>query len=472
MTNANQPRRLLLKGATVMTLDASRPRHERLDVLVEDGRIASLGLSMNVDDAEVVDIEGHLLLPGFVDTHRHSWQTGIRGVAADWSLLEYVRNIRMGYARAYRPEDVYASVLVGLLEALDAGITSLCDYCHIMNSPAHADAGLDAFAASGIRGIFSYGFYDVPLEQPSFKSHGDRLVDAARIARVFASRPSGTMALGVALTEGGLVTPDQMRAEVMFARDHGLRMTAHMGTLSTPDTVGRMHAQSLLGPDMLHVHCNFSSDEELAMIRDTGGAVSITPETELQMGMGFPVTGRLLKLGMRPSIGIDIVSDYAGDMFSQMRLALQTERALRNESTLRERKMPATISPTALEALRFATIDGASAMGLAREVGSIEIGKAADLITLRTDGLHYMPPAEPVAAVVLQARAPDVANVLIGGRFVKRDGSLLGFDLDALRKRIGDSARHLRATTAAQQAVATSTTSAYSAAIAGIVDEH
>lgn len=111
-------------------------------------------------------------------------------------------------------------------------------------------------------------------------------------------------------------------------------------------------------------------------------------------------------------------------------------------------------------------------MGLAREVGSIEIGKAADLITLRTDGLHYMPPAEPVAAVVLQARAPDVANVLIGGRFVKRDGSLLGFDLDALRKRIGDSARHLRATTAAQQAVATSTTSAYSAAIAGIVDEH
>lgn len=464
--------RLLVRGATVITLAPGRLRHEQVDVMIEHGRIAAIGSDLASGDAQVLDATGQILIPGFIDTHRHSWQTGIRGVAADWSLLEYVRNIRMGYARAYRPEDVYASVLVGALEAIDAGITSMCDFCHIMNSPAHADAAIDAFAASGIRGILSYGFYDVPLEQPAFRSHEERLADAARIARAFSSRPAGVMTVGTALTEGGLVTIEQTRAEVRVSREHGLRMTAHMGTLSTPDTVGRMHAAGLLGPDILHVHCNFSSDEELALVRDSGAAVSVTPETELQMGMGFPVTGRLLRLGMRPSLGIDIVSDYSGDMFSQMRIALQTERALRNEPVLRERKMPPTVSPTVLEALQFATLNGATAMGSAAEVGSIEVGKSADLVTLRTDGLHYMPPAEPVAAVVLQARAGDVHNVMVAGRMLKHEGRLVGWDMSALRSRIGASAAHLREGAVAQKAVNTSTTSAYSSAIASIVDEH
>lgn len=472
MTLSIPAQRTLLLGGTAVTLAAGRPRAERLDLLIENGRIAAMAPTLaDIEDAERVDVSGHLVIPGFVDTHRHSWQTGIRGVAADWSLLEYVRHIRMGYARAYRAEDVHVSVLVGALEALDAGITSMCDFCHIMNSPAHADAAIDAFGASGIRGLLSYGFYDVPLAEPSFRAHEQRLADAARVARAFAQRPSAVMRLGVALTEAGLVTAAQTRAEIALAREHGLRITAHMGTLSTPDAVGRLGADGLLGPDILHVHCNFSSDDELAQIRDSGGAVSVTPETELQMGMGFPVTGRLLRLGMRPSLGIDIVSDYSGDMFSQMRIALQTERALRNEPTLRERKMPATISPTVLDALSFATRDGAAAMALDGEVGTLEPGKAADIVTLRTDGLHHMPPAEAVAAVVLQARPSDVANVWVAGRRIKADGRLLGWDLAALRERMADSARHLAETVAHQQAVATSTTSAYSSAIANIVVE-
>ncbi len=464
----------VLHGGTVVSLATGRPRSEQADLLVRDGRIVAIappGALADTDVAEHVDVSGRLLIPGFVDTHRHSWQTGIRGVAADWSLLEYVRNIRMGYARAYRPEDVYASVLVGLLEALDGGITALCDFCHIMNSPAHADAALAAFEDSGLRGLLCYGFYDVPLETPSFRSHAERIADLARLARRFDTHPRGPMRLGVALTETGLVTPDQMRAEVEAARALGLRITAHMGTLSTPDAIARLDGASLLGPDILHVHCNFSSDEELQRVRDSGGAVSITPETELQMGMGFPVTGRLLRHGMRPSLGIDIVSDYSGDMFSQMRIALQTERALRNEPTLRERKMPATVSPSVLDALQFATVNGAHAMGLGGEVGQLAEGMAADITVLRRDGLHHMPPAEPVAATVLQARPSDVEHVLVAGRFRKRDGVLVGHDLARLRAGIADSQRHLQEAVARQSALATSTTSAYSRAIERIVDE-
>ena len=154
----------LLKGGQVVTLDARNTLHPTADILVEHGRIAAIAPRIAAPaDAEVVDLAGCIVLPGFVDTHRHSWQTGIRGVAADWSLHEYVRNIRMGYARVYRPEDVFASTLVGLLEALDSGITTLCDFCHIVNSPAHADAALDAIRAAGLRVRLYYGFYDVPL---------------------------------------------------------------------------------------------------------------------------------------------------------------------------------------------------------------------------------------------------------------------------------------------------------------------
>ena len=466
--------RTLLHGGTVVTMAPGRPRSERADILIENGRISAVAPDLNASSmlgAERIDVDGQLLLPGFIDTHRHSWQTAIRGVAADWSLLEYVRHIRMGFARAYRPDDVYSSVLVGVLEAIDSGITTMCDFCHIINSPAHADAAMDAFSDSGIRGILNYGFYDVPLESPVFASHDERIDDLNRFARRFDEHSHGRMMIGVALTEAGLVNPEQMRAEIEAARALGLRMTAHMGTLSTPDAISQLDRAGLLGPDILHVHCNFSSDEELDRVRDSGGAVSVTPETELQMGMGYPVTGRLLSRGMRPSLGIDIVSDYSGDMFMQMRMALQTERALRNEPMLRTHKMPAVISPSVHDALSFATTNGASALGLEGKTGCLAPGMAADVVSLRTDGLHYMPPAEAMAAIVLQARPSDVLHVLIEGKFVKRDGVLQGVDLAKLRNDIGASNAHLLDAVRRQSSLATKTTSAYSQAISNIVDE-
>lgn len=462
--------RLLLKGGQVVTVDARDTLHTKADILVEQGRIAAIAPTIAAPaDAEIVDLSGHIVLPGFVDTHRHSWQTGIRGVAADWSLLDYVRGIRMGYARAYRPEDVYISVLVGLLEALDSGITTLCDFCHIMNSPAHADAALAAVRDAGLRTRLHYGFYDVPLPQPAFADHGARLADAERVVRAFGAM-SGLSELGVALTEAKLVSPAETAAEIGFARRHGLPITAHMGTLSTPDAVARLGADGLLGPDILHVHCNFSSDEELQMIRDSGGAVSCTPETELQMAMGFPVIGRLMALGMAPSLGIDIVSDYSGDMFSQMRIGLQVERALRNEPSLRAGKMPASISPGVREGLRFATTNGAAAINRGAEIGSLEVAKQADIIALRQDGLHFLPPAPAVPAIVLQARASDVAFVMVGGTVRKRDGRLLGHDMARLRAAMLATQAHLASAPLPDPAeAATSTGRAYASAIEDIV---
>jgi cytosine/adenosine deaminase-related metal-dependent hydrolase len=434
---------LLLRGGTVVSCDPRRPPHEQADILIEGDLIRDIAPHITLADAHVVDLAGKLVLPGFVDAHRHCWQTGIRGVAADWSLVEYVKYIRLGYALAYRAEDVEVSNLVGLLEALDAGITSVCDFSHIMNSPQHADAAADGFTQAGLRGSFCYGFYDVPCKPRVFADHAARLRDAER-ALGRAQQRFGTLArFGVALTEYGLAGLEVARAEIGFARANGLPITMHMGTLSTPDAVAQLDRAGLLGPDMLHVHCNFSSDEELQRIADTGGTVVVTPETELQMAMGFPVTGRLLKLGIAPSLGIDIVSDYAGDMFGQMRLALQTERALRNQPVLDTRKMPPTVSPTVRDALNFATLNGARAMGLESVTGSLVPGKQADIIAIATTGFNFMPPAEPIPAIVLQARASDVSDVWIAGVQRKRDGKLVGVDVEALRRRIAASQQHL-----------------------------
>lgn len=461
----NHPK--LIRGGTVVSLADGRPDSEAVDILIEGDRIVAVGPAIPAGDAEIIDVTGQLVMPGFVDPHRHSWQTAIRGIAADWSLPDYLREIRMGYATAYRPEDVYIGILVGMLEAIDSGITTICDFCHIMNSPAHADAAMDAFVASGIRGTLSYGFYDVPLAEPAFRTHAERIQDAQRFVKRAGAMPS-RMRIGVALTEAALVSIDTTRAEIEFARRNGLRITAHMGGLSTPDAVRRFGQAGLLGPDMLHVHCNFSQDDELAMIRDSGGTVVSTPETELQMGMGFPVIGRLLELGVRPSIGIDIVSENSGDMFTQLRLALQVERALRNEPLLRQRKMPAKISPTVRQGLEFATRNGAEAMGLSGVTGTLAPGMEADFITIRQDGLNFMPPGPPISSIVLQARASDVHNVVIGGEFRKRNGALVGCNLDELRRRITNSRAHIDETLKRRGAPRTGTTQAYEDAISQI----
>ncbi len=453
--------RLLIEGGKVVGTASGHA-----DILVEDGVIRAIEPKIDAEDVERIDARGMIVAPGFVDTHRHLWQTGIRGVAGDWSLVEYIRFIRLGFATAYRPEDVRIANYAGALEALDAGITTIADFCHIIRRPEHAQAGWDGLAASGIRGQFYLGFYDVPTEPPYFVDHDARVAHARDFLRD--KNGSGLVTGGVALTETNLIPMEHTADEIRVARDLDLPITMHMGTLSTPDAVARLHKAGLLGPRMLHVHCNASGDDELRMIADSGGAVSITPETELQMGMGYPVTNRALSVGLAPTIGIDIVSDYSGDMFAQMRLTLQTARAIDNQKVLDQRRMPPSIDLKVADALRFATINGAEAMGLGSRVGSLEVGKQADIILVRQDGIHHMPRTpDPVAALVLQARPSDVDSVFVAGKARKRHGRLVGVDLDRIWRDAQASSDHLLSAfdEAMNRSGSTATRSAYDAEV-------
>ena len=452
---------LLIRNGRVLGQDGPA------DILVQNGAIAAIGPALPADDAEVIEAAGTIIMPGFVDTHRHLWQTSIRGVAVDWSLVDYIRNIRLGYATAYRPEDVYVSTLVGALEAMDAGITTLGDFCHIMRSPEHAEAAAQALRDSGIRARLHYGFYDIPEAKPVFKTHADRLAHARAFRRGFGG-PAALVSMGVALTEFNLLPIADTAAEIALARELDLDITMHMGTLSTPDGVSRLQAAGLLGPRMLHVHCNASTDAELRLIAESGGALSITPETEMQMGMGFPTTNRALRAGLAPTFGIDIVSDCSGDMVSQMRLALQTARAIDNQVVLDTGVLPVSIKMTVADAFGYATAGGAAALGLDGTIGALRVGARADIVLIRTEGLHHMPRTpDPVATIVLQSRPGDVDTVLVDGIVRKRHGHMVDVDLVALGHRAQASSDYVavEATRTAADAATATTASVYAAGV-------
>jgi cytosine/adenosine deaminase-related metal-dependent hydrolase len=234
--------------------------------------------------------------------------------------------------------------------------------------------------------------------------------------------------MGVALTELGLVPFAVTAAEVALARDLDAMVTAHTGSVTTDPRVPEvelLHAAGLLDHRQVHVHCNACTDRELDLLAGAGASVSLTPETELQMGMGFPIFARALACGMTPSLGCDIVSNNRGDLFAQMRLGLQAERARTNQAALDGMAMPEALSLSVRDVLRFATLGGAEALGMDSRVGSIEPGKAADLILLDTARLHMTPVNDPVAAVVLHAGPADVAGVVVGGQVVKEAGRLV-----------------------------------------------
>jgi 5-methylthioadenosine/S-adenosylhomocysteine deaminase len=435
--------RLIVKDGHVLTLDRSLGDFERADVLVEDGRIAAVEPGLEVAEAEVVEAGGKIVLPGFVDTHRHTWQTALRGICADWTLQDYFRGIRLHISTLFEPEDMYAGNYVGALEALDAGVTTVLDFSHCNNTPAHADEAVRGLKDAGLRAVFAYGFYPVPLADPHFTDHESRIRDARRVRSEHFSARDGLVQMGIALTELGLVPLEATKREVETARELDLLVTAHIGTVGDPDwprEIEILHSAGLLDARQVHVHCNACTDRELKLIASSGASVSVTPETEMQMGMGHPITGRALACGLRPGLGCDIVSLGSGDILTQMRLGLQMQRALENDAKLKRAELPQELSLSARDVLELATIDGAAAMGLDSELGSLRPGKAADLILIRTDGLNFAPWGDPVAAVVLHSHAPDVDTVLVGGRVIKRDGRLV--DADALRaRRLADESR-------------------------------
>lgn len=445
-------RRTLIRSATIISMDDAIGDFEAGDVLVEGGRIAevrpSIELGSGASETEIVDGKDRIVIPGLINAHMHTWQTGLRGYAANWTLLEYFRRMHAGLATVFRPEDIHIATLVGALNQINCGTTTLVDWCHNNPTPDHTDAAVRGLIESGIRAAF---FHGSPKPEPkpgephfSEVPHPRREVERL-LAGPLADR-DGLVTLGLAILGPHYSTLDVAMHDFRLARELNLIASMHQGggPAKTPGGWEKLIEAGLVGAGINIVHGNDLPDDLLDRMVDLGVSFSVTPENEMIQGHGFPITGRLLKRGVRPTIGIDLESVLAGDLLSVARVALSMQRALDNaEQRKTNGTIPATTTIPVREALRWITREGARMLGRGHQIGSLTPGKLADLVIINASDLNLFPVHDPVATVVMQTSLANIEAVMIGGTWKKRNGRLLVEGLDAKKELLAQSGRRL-----------------------------
>jgi cytosine/adenosine deaminase-related metal-dependent hydrolase len=427
--------RTLIVGGTVVTVDTALGDLPRGAVLVEDGVILDVAPEIDVHDAERIDATDCLVLPGLVDTHRHTWQALFRNIASDWTLAHYFTGLHGTLSGLYRPEDTYAGNLIGTLEALDGGITTLLDWSHNLNTPDHTDAAVDAVVESGARVVFGHGGGHRHWQPVSSLPHPADDVRRLRDRRL--SSDDALVTLCLAPRGNQFATMEVTEEDWALADELGIRISCHFGDgeWGKGRPVAALAERGLLGPTMTFVHCNTLADDELSLMADHGCTASISPDIELQMGHGWPATGRLLDAGIRPSLSIDVCCSNGGHLFGTMRATIGTERGFDNEQA-RDRGEASVpeMELTCRDVLEFATIEGARACGMDDRIGSLTPGKRADVIVVRADSFGMTPLNNPVGAFVYNAHPGLVETILVDGRVVKRDGKLVDVDQARVRR--------------------------------------
>ncbi len=426
---------------------------ERADILIEGERIRAVAPEIAAEDCEVIDGTAMIAIPGLVDTHRHVWTAQLRGLLPDATNWDYIA-WQLQLLPQYRAEDAYVGTYAGSLEALESGVTTIVDHVDCNNSPGHIDEVIRAHEEARIRIVLLYDSGQKRFESPEeidpmsfFETPEWYFEDARRVRETLLPADDGRIRFGISMHayEG---SPLEMgRKEIEFGRELGAHLVgcnAGMGLLTgNVNYVLELANAGLLGPDMIIIHGNSLIDEELDRIAEAGAAIAAAPENELGGGFLYPMIGRAMERGAQTSLGIDTVMAFRGDLFTQMRFALQVERHRCHEELAKKGLVYRTNKLTARQILEIATLGGARAANLDAEVGSLTPGKQADVVLIRTDKLGLAPVYDPVGTVVTQANAADVDSVFVAGEPVKRNGQLLNVDLPPLLERIAASRDYL-----------------------------
>jgi 5-methylthioadenosine/S-adenosylhomocysteine deaminase len=446
--------RTLIKGGIVLTQDDKLGELPSADVLVEDGRIVDVGTDLSVDDARVINATGDIVIPGFIDSHRHTWETCIRTCAPDFALITYFGSILDKFAPHYRPEDVQSATLWGALECINAGITTLVDWAHIMNTPDHADASVRALQGSGIRSVFAYGFPNTSLQDwwfgPDFAgseltTDGD---EARRIRKQYFSSDNGRITMGLATRGPGFCKTDIVRHDWELAKELGINITVHVGMDRfgyTKGQIARLRDLDLLYPNTTYVHASHFTDEEWGLVRDSGGNVSFAPQIEIQMGHGWAPAVKALDYGIPIGLSSDVATTASADQFTQMHAIFGSERGRKHQAAWDEELDGLTASPgliTSRQTLEWGTLGGAEVAGIADRTGSITPGKRADIVIIDGGAVNIAPIIDPVGAVVCAADISNVKTVMIDGDILKEDFRLKA-DLAGPRKAVEASRDYL-----------------------------
>ena len=418
-----------IEGGIVVTMEPGAAP-AAADIVVEDGRIAAIGAVGRVADAETIDAAGRIVLPGLIDSHVHTWQTGLRGIATDWTVPQYMRAMHRGLATRFRPDDIRIANLMGALAKLDAGVTTLVDWCHNNPTPEHTDAAIDGLEASGARAVFLHGS-PKPDPGPGRKHFSEVPMPRAEIERLRAGRFASDdrlVTLGLAVLGPQYGVREVCFADYALARELDLIVSAHTGggPPLSPGTFEALIEAGLIDTRSNIVHANNFAPELTRALVGAGANFTVTAEVEMQMGFGDPLTGVLRDFGASITIGADVEPAAAGDMFTAMRTTLNVQRNMDNKALLaRGEPLPDTASITCREALEWVTVNGAAMTRMSDGIGTLAPGKQADIVLLRATDANLFPVHDPIGAAVRQAGPGNVETVLVAGRVVKRDGRLV-----------------------------------------------
>ncbi|OPG10449.1 cytosine deaminase [Streptomyces sp. GKU 895] len=428
--------RTLLRGAQVITMTPRRPDAEHVDILVDGETIAAVGESIEAPDAELVDFSGRIVIPGLVNAHLHTWQTALRSAGADWTLMQYLTHLHGACAGHYTPADMHISTLAGALNQINCGTTTLGDWCHNAQSPEHAEAAVEGLVQAGIRAVFLHGTPYRSPDTPHPLGAIDRLLDGP-------VRDHALLTLGMALQGPQYSSPETAVADFRAGAERGLVVSMHHSGGAPSPGWEAVHDAELFSPLTNVVHGTDLPADWLKTLVEAGVTFTTTPENELGQGHGTPITGSLLSLDAAPSLGTDIDTAVPGTVLTAARIALAHQRSVDHAHHRQTTGTHAdTPSVTSKQALAWATVEGAKALGLADKVGRIEAGMQADLVAVDARALNLWPAHDPVATV-LHADIANIEAVMVAGTWRKRDHALLASGLDQLKDRLRESGDRL-----------------------------
>src|ERR1700710_1773002 len=431
-------RPVVLRGGTVLTMDDASTVLRDADVLVVGDRIAAVGPRLEVPEgSREIDATGGIVLPGMIDTHRHMWQTAMRGYGADWTLTQYFVWYYLEHGKTFRPEDIHAGNLLSAIESLDAGVTTTVDWSHGLQTVDHADAAVDALEAVPGRFVLAYG----NIQAGPWEWTADPAVQAFLQRRQDEGRLGVAMALG---GNGGPAFPERAAFEV--ARELGLPVTTHAGVWGATNDEGirLMHEHGFMTPETVYVHAATLTTDSYHRIAATGGSISVSTESEQSAGQGYPPTWQVRRHGIPVSLSMDTSVWWSSDLFSAMRTTLGADRSREHLEAHAKGETVTQVHLRAEQVVDWATRGGARALGR-DDIGSLEPGKRADVVLIKNDASPVsFPLLTPYGHVAFQAQRGDVHTVLVDGQVVKSAHRLVGADLGAVRRTVDATVEHLR----------------------------
>ena len=451
-------RRYVIRGGHVMSMDPKVGNFARADVLVDGKKIKQIKPNIHAGDAAEIDASGKIVMPGFVDTHHHQFETAIRSFLADGLLfndgqphgeINYFQYILGTFAPVYRPQDVYISELFGSLSQLDAGVTTSHDISQIHYTPQHSDAAIKGSADSGRRIVFGY-FEGARADLQGSPPGASYPQDARRIKKQFFSSSDQLMTMSM----GGEIylqpAPAIYTEAWKIGRELHIPVVAHIvgsfGMQPEFDAIATGQRAVKFGPDNLFIHMTGMSDVGWQAVKDAGAHVSLAVPIEMNMRHGTPPILKTLQMGIAPSLSVDVEVTLTADMFTQMRATMTLQRMFMNARALGEpyaAGFPNQELLTTRDVLRFATQEGANDLKLGSKIGSLTPGKEADIILLDAQAINVAPLNNVPGAVVSLMERSNVETVIVAGKVRKWRGRLLDVDLRQLRQHLEDSRDYL-----------------------------